>query len=118
MGLKAYAAALCAAAIAVAAFAVPPADAQMQTKKKHYVTQQTRVATVNRPRARITVAPRSFLDAGTEVLPGERKFTDYAYPPNYFPMGSVTNTGGKVGWDNSPLPGPFDLRSPRNPYGW
>ncbi len=118
MGLKAYAAALCAAAIAVAAFAVPPADAQTQTKKKRYVTQQTRVATVNRPRARITVAPRSFLDAGTEVLPGERKFTDYAYPPNYFPMGSVTNTGGKVGWDNSPLPGPFDLRSPRNPYGW
>ena len=31
---------------------------------------------VNRPRARVTVAPRSFLDAGTEVLPGERKFTE------------------------------------------
>ena len=55
---------------------------------------------MNRPRARITVAPRSFLDAGTEVLPGERKFTDYAFPPNYFPMGTVTNTGGKVGWDH------------------
>ncbi len=117
MGLKACAAGLAAAVIAVAALAVPPAEAQ--TKKKRYVTvQQTRLATTSRPRARITVAPRSFLDAGTEVLPGERKFTDYAYPPNYFPMGTVTNTGGKVGWDNSPLPGPFDLRSPRNPYGW
>jgi hypothetical protein len=119
MGLKAYAAALAAAAIAVTAFAAPPADAQTQSKaKRYYVDQQGRVVAVNRPRARITVAPRSFLDAGTEVLPGERKFTDYAYPPNYFPMGTVTNTGGKVGWDPSPLPGPFDLRSPRNPYGW
>ena len=50
------------------------------------------------------MAPRSFLDAGTEVLPGERKFTDYALPPAYFPLGAVTNTGGRVGWHPSPLP--------------
>ena len=119
MGLKAYAAALAAAAIAVTAFAAPPADAQTQSRaKRYYVDQQGRVVAVNRPRARVTVAPRSFLDAGTEVLPGERKFTDYAYPPNYFPMGTVTNTGGKVGWDTNPLPGPFFLPSARNPYGW
>lgn len=115
MGLKAYAAALCAAAIAVAAFAVPPADAQMQTKKKHYVTQQTRVATVNRPRARITVAPRSFLDAGTEVLPGERKFTDYALPPGYSPTSYIDNTAFNR---RSSLPGPFDLPSRQNPWPW
>ena len=55
-----------------------------------------------RPRARIVVAPRSFLDAGTEVVPGERKFTDYAFPPsNHFGVGAVTNTGGRVGWDRS-----------------
>jgi hypothetical protein len=30
---------------------------------------------------RIYVSKRSWLDGGTEVLPGERKFTDYAYPP-------------------------------------
>jgi hypothetical protein len=113
----AYVAGLGAALIALAALAIPPAEAQ--TRKKRYVTvQQTRVVAVGRPRARITVAPRSFLDAGTEVLPGERKFTDYAFPPSYFPMGTVTNTGGKVGWDNSPLPGPFDLPSRNNPYGW
>ena len=30
---------------------------------------------------RIYVTKRSWLDAGTEVLPGERKFNDYAFPP-------------------------------------
>ena len=33
------------------------------------------------PRTRVYVTKRSWLDAGTEVLPGDRKFTDYAYPP-------------------------------------
>ena len=32
-----------------------------------------------RARTSITVRPRSYLDGGTEVLPGERKFMDYAY---------------------------------------
>jgi hypothetical protein len=32
-------------------------------------------------RTRIYVSKRSWLDGGTEVLPGERKFTDYALPP-------------------------------------
>jgi hypothetical protein len=58
-------------------------------------------------RSRLVVAPRSFLDAGTEVLPGQRKFLDYALPPTHTPMDVVQNTGGRVGWHNSPLPGPF-----------
>ena len=33
------------------------------------------------PRTRVYVTTRSWLDAGVEVLPGDRKFTDYAYPP-------------------------------------
>lgn len=32
-------------------------------------------------RTRIYVSKRSWLDGGTEVNPGDRKFTDYAYPP-------------------------------------
>jgi hypothetical protein len=32
-------------------------------------------------RTRIYITKRSWLDAGTEVLPGDRKFMDYAYPP-------------------------------------
>jgi hypothetical protein len=30
---------------------------------------------------RIYVSKRSWLDGGTEVLPGDRKYTDYALPP-------------------------------------
>jgi len=33
------------------------------------------------PHTRIYVSKRSWLDGGTEVLPGDRKFTDYAFPP-------------------------------------
>jgi len=61
----------------------------------------------NARRSRLVVPPRSFLDAGTEVLPGQRKFLDYALPPTHTPMDVVQNTGGRVGWHNSPLPGPF-----------
>jgi hypothetical protein len=115
MSVKILAAGLGAAVIALSAFAAPPAEAA--PTKKYYSTS-ARTAPPSRPRARVRVAPRSFLDAGTEVLPGERKFLDYAFPPNYIPLGVVTNTGGKVGWDRSPLMGPFDLPSRNNPYGW
>jgi len=50
---------------------------------------------------------RSFLDARAEVLPRERKFLDYAFPPTHVALEVVTNTGGRVGWHNSPLPGPL-----------
>jgi hypothetical protein len=33
------------------------------------------------PHTRLYVTKRSWLDAGTEVQPGERKFTEYAFPP-------------------------------------
>ena len=116
MAMKIYAAAACAAVIAATAFAVPAVEA---APKKRTVATTTRVATAG-PRARVRVAPRSFLDAGTEVLPGDRKFTDYAFPPGPYSMPSsvVTNIGGRVGWHNSPLPGPFDLPSRNNPFGW
>src|ERR1700756_2102927 len=35
------------------------------------------------PHTRIYVSKRSWLDGGTEVLPGDRKFTDYAFPSEY-----------------------------------
>jgi hypothetical protein len=73
----------------------------------HQQTSPTRHARVVRPRARIVVLRRSYLDAGTQVSPSERKFLDYAYPPTYQPYNVVTNIGGRVGWHNSPLPGPF-----------
>jgi hypothetical protein len=97
----------------------PPGTAMAKKdKQEQNVTTTARVASANRPRSRVVVVPRSFLDAGTEVLPGERKFTDYAFPPTYYPLGVVTNTGGRVGWHQSPLPGPFDLPGRNNPFGW
>ena len=67
----------------------------------------TRTVSKKRPRTRVIVERRSFLDAGTTVAPGERKFLDYALPPTHTPIDVVQNTGGRVGWHNSPLPGPF-----------
>ena len=100
--MKAYAVGLCAALVATTAVAVPVAEAQTE---RPYVTTPKRVANAQRPRARVTVAPRSFLDAGTEVKPGERKFTDYAFPAGNagFGISSVTNTGGRVGWATDPF---------------
>jgi hypothetical protein len=118
MGIKICAAGLCLAVIAAMPIIVAPVEAQ--TTRSEYVYTTRAVPPVNRPRARVTVEPRSFLDAGTEVLPGERKFTEYAFPtgPYSTPLSVVQSTGGRVGWHRSPLPGPFDLPSRNNPFGW
>src|SRR5262249_17333642 len=114
MDMKIYAAGLCVAVIAVTAGAVAPGAAQTKEKQDVYTPRPD--PPPNRPGARVTVAPRSFLDAGTEVLPGERKFTDYAFPTGSYsmPLSVVQSTGGRVGWHQSPLPGPFDLPSRYN----
>jgi hypothetical protein len=78
-----------------------------QPKKGVKVTTSTRAVSAKRSPSRVVVVPRSFLDAGTEGLPGERKFLDYAFPRIHTAMDVVANTGGRVGWHNSPLPGPF-----------
>lgn len=63
-------------------------DAQAQQPKKRYTTQyrsggNPNYSYMSGPRTRVYVTRRSWLDAGTEVQPGERKFTDYAIPPGY-----------------------------------
>jgi hypothetical protein len=78
-----------------------------EVTKEQNVTTTTRAVGVKRPRSRVVVVPRSFLNAGTKVLRGERKFLDYAFPPTHVALDVVSNTGGRVGWHNSPLPGPF-----------
>jgi hypothetical protein len=82
-------------------------EAKQEARKEQDVATSHRVASAKRARSRVVVGPHSFLDAGTEVRPGERKFLDYAFPPTHVALGVVTNTGGRVGWHNSPLPGPF-----------
>jgi hypothetical protein len=67
------------------------------------------------PKARVTVQQRSFLDAGTEVLPGQRKFTDYAFPPGYSPTGVIDYTSANVTGPHGGLPNPYGFG---RPFGW
>ena len=66
------------------------------------------------PRTRVYVSKRSWLDGGTEVLPGDRKFTDYAFPPeNGYPTFARENNNRPI--DRQPLSTPTDVGGyPRN----
>lgn len=91
--------ALLALAAGLAIVAAVPADAK-PVKKKRYE---------NRAHYSITVRKqRSFLDAGTEVRPGEKSYHDYHYL-----LTSRFPTYGPAGPDNRdyryPLPAPFEL---------
>lgn len=60
------------------------------------------------PRTRIYVTKRSWLDGGTEVLPGDRKFSDYAFPPeNGYPTFARENNNRPI--DRQPLATPTDV---------
>jgi hypothetical protein len=91
---------LCVAALAalIASSLAVPTGAQSVPAKKPDAAH---------PKAppRVVVEKRSFLDAGTEVKPGQRKFTDYAFPPGYSPTSSIDFTTGNV---RGPLIGPWD----------
>src|SRR5262245_60782956 len=126
MTMKICAAVFVAAAIALSSAAVTPADAQnIQTQKKKAPAKKVAakkygpvpISMAPPPRARITVTRRSFLDAGTHVIPGDRKFTDYAVPPTYYP-GSVADNRGGMYIDQTALPGPFTLPGRDNPWPW
>jgi hypothetical protein len=77
--------------IAAGAFAAVLCDigaASAQSPKQHYDDGRPsygpggpNVSYQQGPHTRIYVSKRSWLDGGTEVLPGDRKFTDYAFPP-------------------------------------
>src|SRR5205823_4134872 len=71
-----------------------PALPQTPSQRASAANQQTtpmRRARVGRARSRTVVVRRSYLDAGTQVAPGERKFLDYAHPPLHQPYNVVTN---------------------------
>jgi hypothetical protein len=105
MRLKMLGAASLAALIVVAVASAAPAGAQAPpapVKKKPADP------------AHVTVQKRSFLDAGTEVKPGQRKFTDYAFPPGYSPTSSIDFTSGNI---RGPLVGPWDT-SRHNFWPW
>ena len=60
------------------------------------------------PHTRIYVTKRSWLDAGVEVLPGDRKFLDYAFPSDYgYPSFARENNNRPI--DRQPLNPPSDM---------
>lgn len=114
MRLKSVAS-LC-AALGVLAVLAAPADAQ--TTKKRVYTNRDHTVVVTRgedgkTRTRVIIQKRSYLDPGTEVLPGSRHDLDYAQNPNHRIDGILDNT--RAGGNQSPLPGPFEL-GPRGPW--
>ena len=85
---KTLAVLLSAVAVLAVSFAASPADAQTKRNARVYdrdaaygVRGNPNASYQAGPRTRVYVTKRSWLDAGVEVLPGDRKFTDYAYPP-------------------------------------
>jgi hypothetical protein len=83
------------AALVAGGFSVAEALAQTQTPAGPApVTRKT----PPKPKApaRVTVQKRSFLDAGTEVLPGQRHFSDYAFPPGYSATQPIDYTSANI----------------------
>jgi hypothetical protein len=109
-------AALAVAAAVTLALASGPAEAQ----KRRYVRDNSERITFidenGRARTKITVRPRSYLDGGTEVFPGERKFMDYAAPSSYL-QASPAAAWDPAGTHRTPLPMPFSLPG-YSPYSY
>ena len=104
-------------AASVAAVTIATVASPAEAQRRVYRDQTERITIIDengRARTRITVKPRSYLDGGTEVFPGERKFTDYAYPPTYM-NGSAYAAWDPTGIHRYPLPMPGYLPG-YNPY--
>ena len=69
------------------------------------VAAQDQPATTHKhPKTRVVVVKRSYLDAGTEVLPGQRKDLDYVFPPGYIGRYQMDLWhGGDVPWAPDPF---------------
>jgi len=97
----------CATAMALLMQAVP-ADAQ--SSQRSYSNRNNTVVISRgedgKTRTRVIIEKRSYLDPGTEVLPGSRHDLDYAQAPNHRATGVLDNTS--AGTNQLPLPGPWD----------
>lgn len=112
-------AALVAATAVAAVLATVPADAAKKQPRYYggveprggeYPTRITVVDETGRPRTRITVRKRSYLDPGTESLPFDRHYADYAVPPNYTIFPRFFDYSVAPGsFDRRPLPGLWDV---------
>jgi hypothetical protein len=108
-----FAALLATAAIIAVGFDMTAVNAQSKRQsddrgRAYYGPNGPNVSYQQGPRTRIYVSKRSWLDAGTEVLPGDRKFMDYAFPSPYgYPTFARENNNRPI--DRQPLNPPSDL---------
>jgi hypothetical protein len=92
-----------------------PTTTQKQAKRQlddrgrpYYGPNGPNVSYQQGPHTRIYVTKRSWLDAGVEVLPGDRKFLDYAFPSDYgYPSFARENNNRPI--DRQPLNPPSDM---------
>ena len=106
-------------AVSVAAVTLGALASPAEAQRRVYRDQSERITIIDengRARTRITVKPRSYLDGGTEVLPGERKFMDYAQAPTYGWL-APTSSWDPLGIHRFPLPMPFELPG-YSPYSY
>jgi hypothetical protein len=83
----------------------PQAKRQMDDRRPYYGPNGPNQVYQQGPHTRIYVTRRSWLDAGTEVLPGDRKFQDYAFPPTQ----SFGQQNNNRPLDRQPLNPPSDM---------
>ena len=103
------------AAVSVVAISFDMTAANAQSRRQYddrgrvyYGPNGPNVSYQQGPRTRVYVTKRSWLDAGTEVLPGDRKFSDYAFPPAIgYPTFARENNNRPI--DRQPLNPPSDL---------
>ena len=95
------------AACAVTVSMALPADAQTRRAARDQTVVITRDEN-GRTRTRVIVTPRSYLDGGTEVLPGQRKFNFSDAQPYWSPIDVL---GPGKTYDRQPL-------NPRWEQGW
>ena len=103
---------LAAATVVAISFDTTPASAQNprydRDGRPTYGAQGPNRSYMQGPRTRVYVTTRSWLDAGTEVLPGDRKFQDYAFPSEYgYPSFGRENNNRPI--DRQPLNPPSDF---------
>jgi len=114
MRLKSF---LAMTAAAVVVWAAWPTDADAQSRRRSgarvaeeypgaRVYRGSRARVARSGRTRVTVSrQRSFLDPGTEVIPGSQNYTNYALPPLGGPDRSYDPTGAR----RFPLPDSYEL---------
>jgi hypothetical protein len=96
------------AACAMAVVMALPAEAQTRRASSDQGTVVVTRDENGRTRTRVIVSPRSYLDGGTEVLPGQRKFNFSDAQPYWSPVDVL---GPGKNYDRQPL-------NPRWEQGW